>query len=68
MQALDGWGRPIEYWSDGTRYVLVSRGKDGETERDWRHPEEGAGGPRAALDADIVLADGELVAWPGSPE
>jgi hypothetical protein len=68
VQALDGWGRPITYWSDGTRYVLVSGGKDGETERDWRHPEEGAGGPRPALDADIVLADGKLVAWPGEQE
>ena len=68
VQALDGWGRPIAYWSDGTRYVLVSGGKDGETERDWRHPEDGAGGPRPALEADIVLADGKLVAWPGEPE
>ncbi len=64
----DGWGNAIDYWSDGTRYVLVSRGKDGETERDWRHPEDGSGGPRMELDADIVLADGELVAWPGQPE
>jgi len=65
VQGKDGWGNPIDYWSDGTRYVLVSRGKDGETERDWRRPEEGAGGPRPAVEADIVYADGKLVAWPG---
>ena len=67
VQEEDGWGKAIEYWSDGTRYVLVSPGKDGETERDWRHP-EGLGGPRPALEADIVFADGKLVAWPGEPE
>jgi len=47
--------------------VIVSRGKDGETERDWRRP-EGLGGARPAFEADIVLADGVLVAWPGEPE
>jgi hypothetical protein len=67
VHGLDGWGNALEYWSDGSRYVIVSRGKDGETERDWRH-HDGVGGARPALEADIVLADGELVAWPGEPE
>jgi hypothetical protein len=67
LPAKDGWGHALEYWSDGERYVIVSRGKDGETERDWRRS-EGLGGARPAFEADIVLADGVLVAWPGEPE
>jgi hypothetical protein len=65
----DAWGRPIFYWSDGDRFVLLSYGSDGV-------PEVAYGGPRPWTlvaegsptnpGADILVVDGELWRGPGT--
>jgi hypothetical protein len=57
----DGWGRPLLYWSDGGRYVVVSRGKDGEP--DWLLG-SGVSGETVSFDADIVFDSGAFVRAP----
>ena len=59
----DGWGHTVLFWSDGTNYVLVSPGKDGEFERDWSGADSG-GGPTVAFAADIVFGNGNFLSWP----
>ena len=66
---LDPWGNPYLFWSDTTRYALVSYGPDGipdfpyatwgRTEFDASHT-----GLTTRLGADLVCANGEFVQWP----
>ena len=63
LPELDGWGQSMMFWSDGTRYVLVSPGKDGEQERDWAEDAD-AGGTTTSFASDIVFSDGKFRQWP----
>jgi hypothetical protein len=66
----DPWGFPYLVWSDGERYLLVCTGADGRPDVDY----DALGDPDGALEvvatttfvpeADIVLANGELVRYP----
>jgi general secretion pathway protein G len=58
----DGWGHPLMYWSDSRNYLIVSPGKDGALDRDWRGEVE----PRTTQSfvSDIVFGDGSFVVWP----
>jgi general secretion pathway protein G len=58
----DGWGNAYQYWSDGTRYRVVSTGKDGRIDQDW----SGAIDPHETTDPaqDIIFGSGEFLAWP----
>jgi len=61
LPRVDGWGNPLMYWSDGEAYRIVSAGRDGETERDWR---DAPGGPTYRFESDIVFGDGQFSSWP----
>ena len=60
---LDGWGRPIRYYSSGTDYALVCYGFDGLASL---HQTVSPGGYTHQLDfdADIVILNGN---WAQSP-
>ncbi len=61
----DGWKKPLRYWSDGERYVLVSAGENSEIDRDWSQPVDESEEEQAAAESDdVVYADGELIAEP----
>lgn len=57
---VDGWGRELEYVSDGRTYEIASRGAFGE-----RGP--ASSGPVRAFADDIVIVNGTVVSWPESP-
>jgi hypothetical protein len=57
---IDGWGRELEYVSDGKTYEIASRGAFGEL------GPVSTGAVRAFAD-DIVIANGVVVSWPESP-
>ncbi len=69
LEAKDGWGRPLLYWSNGDRCVLLSYGADGVPEvpydglYPWLLVTQGA---PTDVDADILVLDGELWRGPGT--
>jgi hypothetical protein len=63
LPTVDEWDQPIMLWSDGQSYRIVSVGRDGHVDRDWKVP-DAAGGPTTRPEADIVFSDGQFVAWP----
>jgi hypothetical protein len=66
----DAWGRPILYWSDGTSYMVVSLGADGQTQFDYSLDPPYAGVPKgwAGTDPtdDLVVVDGVAYRGPAS--
>ncbi len=65
VQLRDGWGHAVLYWTDGTRFVLVSPGKDGTLDRPIEPGSAPIGeGETTSFDADLVLENGEFVQWP----
>jgi hypothetical protein len=57
----DGWGNAFRYWSDGTRYAVVSFGPDGMADR----PYTGVTAPKLEDGGDdIVVVDGAVAAVP----
>ncbi len=62
LPRTDAWQNPILYWSDGSSYRILSRGRDGLMDRDWTgklHAYSVMG-----LDGDIVIGDGRLLSRP----
>ena len=60
LPTRDGWGRDLFYWSDGSRYAVVSYGADGLADRPYAAApwfDERAGD-------DFVSVDGSLVSFP----
>ena len=58
LSGEDGWGHPMLYWSDGKEhFVIVSPGRDGEVERDWRES-------AAQTDAEIRVTNDPEIAPP----
>ena len=64
IPAEDGWGHPLLYWSDGQAYRLVSPGKDGELEREWRNTPPVAGEPSPEFEADLVFDGNSFLIGP----
>lgn len=64
LPRLDGWGRPILFWSNGTSYRILSRGKDGEEDQDWSEAKLDEPVETQSFDLDIVFADGMFVVYP----
>jgi len=66
----DAWGRPILYWSDGTSYMVVSLGADGQPQFDYTLDPPYAGVPKgwAGTDPadDLVVVDGVAYRGPAS--
>jgi hypothetical protein len=60
LPRVDGWGRPLEYVTDGATWELASRGAFGE-------PGPVSLGPVRAYADDLVLASGGIMSWPESP-
>ncbi len=65
----DPWGNPYLFWSDRTRYALVSYGPDGIPDfpyATWGRTEFDAmqAGGTTRFGADLVFANGEFVQWP----
>lgn len=60
LPRTDGWGRELEYVSDGKTWEIASRGAFGE-----RGPI--STGPVRGHADDLVLASGGILAWPESP-
>ena len=62
----DGWGRPILYWSDGRRYVIVSAGPNGTVDKDWVSiARQDSGKMKVPIGTDdIVFADGMFLNSP----
>ena len=60
----DAWGHPLMYWSDGKHYRVISTGRDGKIDRDWRTVTE----PVAieTPDNDIVCEERGFLAMPGT--
>ncbi|RMF75029.1 MAG: hypothetical protein D6738_04745 [Acidobacteria bacterium] len=58
----DAWGHPLLYWSDGQHYRVISTGRDGKVDRDWRAVTE----PVAVEtpDNDIVFEERGFLAMP----
>ena len=55
---LDGWRRPMLYYSEGLNYTVRSNGSDGVTQ---------AGPPRGPTTSyvdDLVMVNGVFVQWP----
>jgi hypothetical protein len=56
----DAWGHPVRYYSDGTIYLLVSVGRDGEPETEDYHLMRSRAAARdicSEPDADVVVSD-----------
>lgn len=66
LPELDGWGHPLLFLSDGESYVIVSPGKDGIVDRDWSDGIDF--GASTSFNADIVMANGQFIAWPEGPQ
>jgi hypothetical protein len=60
LVAEDAWGRPLRYTSNGLTWTISSLGADGT-----RGPYQN--GPSRDYVDDLVVTDGEPVAWPESP-
>jgi hypothetical protein len=61
LPRTDAWDRPLLYWSDGTRYRILSTGGDGRMDRDWSSVSEPV---RSARHGDIVFGDGRVLVVP----
>lgn len=65
--ALDAWGNPLLYWSDGRHYLLLSLGSDGEPQFDYSGAIPFAEVPRASTGTDptndLLVVNG--FAWRG---
>lgn len=57
----DQWDQPYLVWSDGATYRIVSRGADGQVERDWSDQIEA--GSFTDSKSDIVFGDGRFLRW-----
>ena len=69
LPLVDPWGNPYRFWSDTTRYALVSYGPDGIPDSPyapWGRTEFEAMhvGPTTRFGADLVFASGAFVQWP----
>jgi hypothetical protein len=62
VSGKDEWGRELAYSTDGSRYWLVSTGKDGVPEVST--PTEYRGGGTTSFDCDIVFSNGSFVQHP----
>ena len=62
LPRTDGWQNPILYWSDGGSYRILSTGRDGQMDHDWRRKHDGRADD--GVDGDIVFGDGEPLSWP----
>lgn len=72
LPMLDAWGNPFLYWSDETRYVIVSPGADGVLDSVWDDSaaafrEIELAGEIDNGNADIVFANGQFAQWPRDP-
>jgi general secretion pathway protein G len=62
LPATDGWEHAILYWSDGSNYRLVSRGKDGVLDHQWDGELEST--TTTEFNADIVYGNGTFIVYP----
>jgi len=62
LPETDGWGHPLRCWSNERSYIIVSPGKDGETDRNWL--ENTTPSTSTSFAADIVFKDGIFLQWP----
>lgn len=60
LDADDAWGRPLRYASNGRTWTISSLGADG-ARGPYQH------GPSRDYVDDLVVTDGEPVAWPETP-
>ena len=60
---VDGWGRKVHYYSNGSDYCLMSFGQDGMPDSDGIEP--GGFSPSGEFEADIVVVNGR---WAVSPQ
>ena len=62
LPRTDAWGGELLYWSNTSTYRLVSKGTDGELDRDWLGEIESSLGD--APGRDILYVDGSFVVSP----
>jgi hypothetical protein len=62
LPTTDGWDHAILYWSDGSDYRLVSRGKDGVLDQQWDGELESVA--TTDFNADIVYGNGAFIVYP----
>lgn len=58
IPTLDGWGRPIQYRSDGSKYTVLSWARDGTADAPYSFR------TTRDVDVDIVFTDGTFLQWP----
>lgn len=70
--AVDVWGSPFQYWSDGDHYVVISFSSGGTADHDYSEILSGqweeaqrviCGGRTQDVARDIVFADGNHCQW-----
>ncbi len=62
LPLADAWGNALLYWSDGSRYRVVSNGWDGTADRPYDAVQPGTTTDTFA--SDIVFGDGEFLQRP----
>ena len=62
LPTVDGWKKPLLYWSDGDHYRIVSTGKDGAVDQEWSGEIEAE--PTQEFIRDIVFGDGQFYVYP----
>jgi hypothetical protein len=68
LPAVDAWGNPYLFWSDGEHYLIVSRGSDGVEDVAYGASDPPTAGIEAGAtrryESDIVFCDGQFHRWP----